>query len=154
MKYFESRTFQTLIDFNYGLVQKYLMWKMFYPFCVFQVAFFLWVNYTYENRQDPDIEPYYWVLLVINGLFALYFFSNEARQIISERLDYFKSPWNYIDIIPPMGIAFIIVLSVIEILETPEQRAEHELKEINAMINGGMTPDEAITEMAAIIVAE
>ena len=112
-----------MIDFNYGLVQKYLIRRLFVPFCLFQIVFFIWINQTYESRLDPEVQPYYWVFLVLNGLFALYFFQNEAKQLMSEGMNYLKSPWNYIDIIPPMGIAFIIVLSLFEITTTPEEYA-------------------------------
>lgn len=35
VSYFELRSLQTIIDFNYGLVQQYLIKKLFIPFCVF-----------------------------------------------------------------------------------------------------------------------
>jgi hypothetical protein len=37
-------------------------------------------------------------------LCATYFFMNECRQFWTNKLEYFASFWNYIDILPPIGL--------------------------------------------------
>ena len=47
--FFEKRGIQMLIDYNYGLVREYVVKKLFYPFCVFMLIFFTFMNYLYER---------------------------------------------------------------------------------------------------------
>ena len=47
-------------------------------------------------------------------VFATYFFINEVRQLIGSGLEYFTSIWNYIDLIPPMGMYIIGVMMVLK----------------------------------------
>jgi len=44
------------------------------------------------------------VFAVLLLIFATYFLSNEARQFIGSPAEYFTSFWNYLDILPPIGI--------------------------------------------------
>lgn len=46
------------------------------------------------------------------GAFSAYFLTNEAKQISQGGLSYLASIWNYIDLIPPIGIFVTIVLDI------------------------------------------
>ena len=48
------------------------------------------------------------VLSAILYCFSIYFLQNEIRQIIMGPLDYFKSIWNYSDLVPPCFIIAIV----------------------------------------------
>lgn len=78
-EYFELKSIQTLIDFNYPLVQKYLIRKLFIPYCVFQFFYLLLVFYAFEQRFDGEFFYYFWSLMIVNVGFATYFFSNEFK---------------------------------------------------------------------------
>jgi hypothetical protein len=45
--------------------------------------------------------------------FATYFLSNELKQVLSDGLDYLSSIWNYIDLIPPIGIYIVVAMTLI-----------------------------------------
>ena len=51
-------------------------------------------------------------LSAILYFFSIYFLFNESRQIILSGLDYFKSIWNYSDILPPLLIIVIVSLKI------------------------------------------
>jgi hypothetical protein len=73
---------------------------------------------TYEKRNEDSYFYWYWILLVINIMFSIYFFANEFRQLLKEGLGYLSSFWNYIDLIPPIGIFIICGFSIVEFLES------------------------------------
>jgi len=47
--------------------------------------------------------------------FASYFMINELRQFWQNKLDYLMSFWNYIDILPPIGLYFSFFLFFVHI---------------------------------------
>jgi hypothetical protein len=80
------------------------------PFCLFHIIFVIYMNVVYEHRLDnEDYEKANYVLGIIQYVLALYFLLNELRQIISIKLAYLTSIWNYIDLIGPCGV--IVTLS-------------------------------------------
>lgn len=78
-EYFELRSIQLLIDFNYPVVQKYLLYRLFFPYLLFLVDYLFLVFYAFENRFDPDWFYWYWTFLATNVLFATYFLNNEMK---------------------------------------------------------------------------
>ena len=68
------------------------------------------MNIVYENRKEPDNHNMHranWAFSVILLAFALYFLGFEAKQLFFQKLDYFTSVWNYIDLIAPIGIVIL-----------------------------------------------
>jgi hypothetical protein len=49
-------------------------------------------------------------------LFALYFLNNEFKQVLAEGISYFGSMWNYIDIIPSIGVLTSVGFILTEII--------------------------------------
>ena len=45
--------------------------------------------------------------------FAAYFLSTETKQLINQKMEYFKSFWNYIDIVPLLGILVVASLMIV-----------------------------------------
>lgn len=77
------------------------------------------MNFLLENRDQDYYREAFLPLLFVNLAFASYFLLNEARQLGISGLEYFTSFWNYIDIIPPIGIyvfATLIILDDFDIL--------------------------------------
>ena len=44
LEYFKKKAIQKLIDFNYPAVVDAVTWKLFIPFCFFQLVFFVFIN--------------------------------------------------------------------------------------------------------------
>lgn len=78
--------------------------------------YLLLVFYAFEVRFEETFFYYYWTFLITNVIFASYFLLNEIRQINNDGINYLKSFWNYIDIIPIVGIYAILTFSIIEVL--------------------------------------
>ena len=68
------------------------------------------MNVVFTNRYDPEWKGIGIFLLMIQGIFAVYFLANEARQLVNERLNYLVSVWNIIDILSPIGIIVLLIL--------------------------------------------
>ncbi len=57
----------------------------------------------------------YWPAMILNIVFASYYFNNELTQMRTDGIaSYFKSFWNFIDIIPIIGIYAIAFISLLE----------------------------------------
>lgn len=57
--------------------------------------------------------PFDLAMMIILGLFAAYFLTNEMRQFRKDGLKYLASIWNYIDIIPPIGIFIMLSINLV-----------------------------------------
>lgn len=71
------------------------------------------MNAIYENRHEEVYSSFNYPLLAAIAIFATYFLLNEARQFSNEGISYFQSVWNYIDIIPPVGIYILISIMIL-----------------------------------------
>eukprot|EP00347_Sterkiella_histriomuscorum_P022786 403337167 len=110
-EYFNKKVVQKLIEFNYPLVKEYLLKKLFYPFCVFLVIYQFFIFEVNEKRESEAFYgTIFYPVLAVVVLFATYFLSNEMVQLRNNGLEYFTDVWNYIDIIPPVGIFTISVM--------------------------------------------
>lgn len=82
---FQKKAIQKLIDFNFKVVKKYTIQKLFIPFGVFLVLFVFYLNFVYEKRFSHDLEeanfwyPIDLTLMGILGAFAFYFLLNEIK---------------------------------------------------------------------------
>jgi len=89
---FSYRSIQTIIDYKWPLVKEYTIKKLFFPFAVYLIAFFVYSNYIYENIHRTDNSEAEKVLgyAIMATLLALsvYFIANETRQLISTGFDY------------------------------------------------------------------
>ena len=68
---------------------------------------------------------YAWIILsALLVIFSVYFLINEMKQLIKDKLAYFGQIWNYLDIIPPIGVIWIVVTSYILIFsyEAPTEK--------------------------------
>ena len=75
---------QKLVDFNYEVVKKYSLLKLFLPFLFFMVFFFVWIDILYpRSNNSKGEEGVFLAFLFCNVVFASYFLINEIRQIAS-----------------------------------------------------------------------
>lgn len=81
------------------------------PYIIFLVAFLLYSNYFFILAQQNMVINIISFCIIV-GLSG-YLLSNELTQLMEDKLDYFKSVWNYIDILPPVlatSCAFLILV--------------------------------------------
>ena len=87
--------------------------KIFIPFIVYFIFFTVYVTHIYEKRiQYPDQDVPYsldvWFLAVVLACVA-FFLLLEMRQIYLQKLSYFNSFWNDLDITSfALNIAFVV----------------------------------------------
>jgi hypothetical protein len=110
MEFFDLKSIQKIVDFNYSLVKEYVIKKLFIPFGFFMLVFLIFMHFVFPYKDEDSMRIWYIILLLLNLLFATYFLINEVRQFINEGISYLGSLWNYIDIIPPIGIYIISVM--------------------------------------------
>jgi hypothetical protein len=115
---FKVKPIERAIDFNFKIVRNETIKKLFMPFAVFHFLYVTYLNFVYEQRENPDLDtrlmfyPIDLSMMVILGLFASYFLANEIRQFRKDGLDYLASIWNWIDIIPPIGIFIMLCINI------------------------------------------
>ena len=71
------------------------------------------MNFIYGNNESNLAKVCFYPFGVGIVLFATYFLVNEMRQLKNDGFDYLLSMWNYIDLIPPIGIYLIVVLIIL-----------------------------------------
>jgi hypothetical protein len=106
-----------LINFNFPLVRRFMVIKLLIPFFLFSVFYGYFIHFLYPERFDAAYTIQLWTSIVVLPVFALYFLNNEFKQMRSEGLSYFNSMWNYIDIIPSIGVLTTVGFSVFEIID-------------------------------------
>ncbi|CDW75916.1 UNKNOWN [Stylonychia lemnae] len=103
---FEQQSIQKMIEFNYPIVQKWTIIKLFIPFMTFQAMLFFYLNVVFGTTSKLDYP-----CQIILGLFACYFLRNEIIQISNEGFMYLSSVWNYLDIITPVIILTLLTIN-------------------------------------------
>ena len=106
------------MDFNYPVVIRYTKRRLLYPYFAFQLLYLLFLHQINPQMTEFAQSMYFPFLGLLVG-FATYFMLNEARQLANEGPTYLLSFWNYIDLIPPIGIyvmAMMLFLSRFNIL--------------------------------------
>ena len=69
-----------------------------------------------ENKDVNSIwHSFVYPSIAIMLIFATYFIANEIKQFNQKGGEYFKDVWNYIDIIPPVGIYVISVMILLNL---------------------------------------
>lgn len=116
---FGKKAIQRLIDFNFKVVRKYTIRRLFMPFAAFLILFVTYLNVVYEMRfsEDKDVRLF-WAPIDLGfmgllGVFSVYFLANEVKQLTNDGLAYLTSIWNFIDIIPPIGIFLMLIANII-----------------------------------------
>jgi len=71
------------------------------------------------------------------AIFSTYFLLNEVKQLTESGLSYLLSIWNYIDLIPPIGLYGLLVLIVMNRFSTD--------------INNAIVPPEIFCSFVAIV---
>lgn len=117
-EYFSNKAVQKIIEFIYPIVLTYISYIIVIPFLIFHVTFVVYMNVIYEHRRDND-QYYYanWVFAIALFVFSFYFLGFELKQLLSIKLQYIMSIWNYIDLIAPIGVSILLILQFLDLYE-------------------------------------
>ncbi|CDW72553.1 wd-40 repeat protein [Stylonychia lemnae] len=114
-EYFTIPSIQSLIEFNYKTVQRYIIYVIIIPHFIFHFIFVCYMNLVYEYRKDN--ESYIAaniVLCIIMAVFASYFLYGELRQQLSQGVHYLQNVWNYIDLLTPISVITFLILQFLD----------------------------------------
>jgi hypothetical protein len=124
---FANKSVQNMIDFKYPYVKQWIIIKLFVPFLLFLVVYIIWNNVTemdyreelmkhkFDSNYDMDkgVVLVNWIFWIMVLLGAVYFLVIEMGQFMGQGLSYMASPWNYIDVLPPLlNIVYFIKVMV------------------------------------------
>lgn len=73
---FSQKSIQKMIEFNYPLVKKWTIKKLFIPFVMFQVTLFVYLNFIFQH-ENFLADKLDFPMQIVLGLFASYFLQNE-----------------------------------------------------------------------------
>lgn len=112
---FELKSIRLLIEYHWPLTKEYTIKKLLIPFIVYLAAFWIYTNFIDSLGDYLDsVNLWPWVInLTILVLLSLYFLRNEAKQIRYSGMSYFRDPWNYIDLTPPIFVITIAILNFV-----------------------------------------
>ncbi|CDW83468.1 wd-40 repeat protein [Stylonychia lemnae] len=117
-EYFTIPSIQSIIEFNYELVQRYIIYVIIVPYLVFHGIFVCYMNLVYEHRtEDEYYQHVNKAICILMALFSIYFLFSEMRQLISQGFQYLSNVWNYIDLLSPIGVITFLILELLSQLE-------------------------------------
>eukprot|EP00347_Sterkiella_histriomuscorum_P017370 403349643 len=118
MDLFNSKAIRKAIEYKWPLTREYTIKKLFIPFILFLSFYLVYMNYIFYMRETSDD----WMLINYGFMvpllfFSLYFVHNEITQLKHEGLEYLKSVWNYLDLIPPFLLMAFIPLAALGVFD-------------------------------------
>jgi len=118
MELFNRKAIRKIIDYKWPLAKEYTIKKLFLPYLVFQAFYIVYVNYIYYMRElSEDWMMINYGFMVPLALLSYYFLHNEVQQLKNEGLNYLKSIWNYLDLIPPIILSFFLPLAALGVFD-------------------------------------
>jgi hypothetical protein len=108
MRLFETTAVKKLIEFEWPLVLKYTLYKLFFPFVAYLILYMLYMHWIFNI--SGVFKPFEYGVVGGLTLFAFYLLKNEIYQLSEAGLEYFSSIWNYLDLVPPIGIIVFLAL--------------------------------------------
>jgi hypothetical protein len=118
MDIFDRKAIRKMIEYKWPLTREYTVKKLFIPFIFFLSFYLVYMNYIFYKREESD--DWMWInygfMVPLCGL-CYYFLSVEIKQLHHEGLDYLKSVWNYLDLIPPILLSVFIPLALIGVFD-------------------------------------
>ncbi len=114
MELFNKKAVRRLIEFKWPLVREYVIKRLFIPFVAYLLLFTIYMGYIYEWRllNKWYLHTLNWIFMLTLFIFSFYFLGIETYQLKTNKLAYFASIWNYLDLIPPLLLVVFIPLSM------------------------------------------
>ena len=109
---FSNSAIRAMIEVRWDLVKNATINKLFVPYIFYLVTFMTYASYIYPESNMPNATAL--MLLIGEGFkyglifLSLLFLSNELYQFKENGIYYLYSPWNYIDLGPPLLIMSLI----------------------------------------------
>jgi hypothetical protein len=107
MALFETTAVKKVIEYEWPMVMKYTIRRLFMPYMVFMVSFMLYIFWIFNQDANVYLET---ISVAVLALFSMYLLKNEIGQLTESGLEYFLSIWNYLDIVPPTLIIVFLLL--------------------------------------------
>ena len=113
---FANKSIQVIIDFKYPFIMKWILIKLLAPFVLFLTIYVIsnnWIEMEFiKNPDSKKWETLNTIFAILLLIVATYFFAIESFQLKTQGPTYFLSPWNAIDMLPPilMYVYYIRVL--------------------------------------------
>jgi len=109
---FEQIAIKKIIDFKWPLTREFTIKRLLVPYLIFMTTYLLYMNWIFMVRKEEGYFLANYVFIGILGFFCWYFIVLEMKQLKNEGLDYLKSPWNYLDLIPPITLIIFLPLEI------------------------------------------
>lgn len=118
MDIFTKKAVIKAIEYKWPLTREYTIKKLFMPYVLFLSVYLIYMNYVFYKREESD----YWMnvnygTMAVLFLMVFYFLQIEVKQLQNEGLDYLKSVWNYLDLIPPIMLTVFLPLAAIGVFD-------------------------------------
>ncbi len=118
MDIFTKKAVIKTIEYKWPLTREYTIKKLFMPYVLFLSSYLVYMNYIFYKREESD----YWMNVnyaTMAALFLLvfYFLQIEVKQLQNEGINYLKSVWNYLDLIPPIMLTVFLPLAAIGVFD-------------------------------------
>lgn len=129
---FELKSIRILIEYHWPLAREYTIKKLLYPFILYLASFWVYTNFVDSlGGYINTLNTVPWLLnLTLLIVLSIYFLRNEVNQIIYSGMSYFKDPWNYIDLAPPIFVLTIAAINFSNI----DTKWEATLKSIGSLL--------------------
>ena len=93
---------------------------LFIPFLFYLLTFVLYSNIFFGQIETTDaVLRADYALSLILLICSAYFLLSEVKQLFYNGLEYFKSFWNYTDLIPPILIITVVVVHFVRRDDSP-----------------------------------
>ena len=76
-------------------------------------TYLMYMNWIYIQRHEPGFYFVNYAFIGVLGFFCWYFLILELKQLRNEGLEYLKSFWNYLDLIPPFTLIVFLPLEAL-----------------------------------------
>lgn len=112
MSIFQNEAIRVLIDYKWPLVKKYTVILLFIPFLIYLATFIAFSNvFNGQITSEGDNENYRngkLALMILLYIMSLYSLLSEGFQLRRQKIHYFESIWNFLDIILPILIVVVV----------------------------------------------
>jgi hypothetical protein len=130
MNIFSNTVIKALIDLKWPLVKEYTVKFLFVPFFFYLMSFVAFSNvFNGQLTSSDDAERVKIILAKVILIIVLYVLSvqqlvNEVVQLFKQRLEYFYSFWNFMDILLPTFVIVIITHHLFELQDDGYKRPD------------------------------
>jgi len=110
-----------IISYRWDITYQTIRRRLFVPYILYAVNFGLYVVFKWDSNPDQITDTLFRDILLASLLvLSVYFLWLETFQASGSFKEYLKSPWNYLDFVPPSLVITIVTMDVV-IPETTQE---------------------------------